>query len=369
MKNTRQDLFKFCRMCILKYFMPLIFLFVACGKSDDSILAGFNKVCQNTVYPIDSILLVDYGIFMPENIAKHNDWLVIKKHDSQNHIDLINIENNNIIKIANKGRAENELLSAASIQLNDGLLTVYDQNLMKKVIYDLDSTILQNVSCMHVHNYSFNKSQDRYIIKPFTLYTYNDISVATGLWNDDSWYRLMNSDGSFSKGVKQIAYKSLELFPQLEKTIFHISSVLAINPSGTKVVCASSMAPALSVSYIDKKELVEYKRSVSGEPKLEMKKSERHSSLRYADDNIRAFCSVWTTEERIYMLYSGKTMDSKVPSYQCNNLLIYDWELNPIRRCVLSNSINSFCIDGNKLYGTSSYPDSIVYIYDLSNSN
>ena len=89
MKNTRQDLFKFCRMRILKYFMPLIFLFVACDKSDDSILAGFNKVCQNIVYPIDSILLVDYGIFMPENIAKHNDWLVIKKHDSQNHIDLI----------------------------------------------------------------------------------------------------------------------------------------------------------------------------------------------------------------------------------------------------------------------------------------
>ena len=46
---------KVLEMRILKYFMPLIFLFVACGKSDDSILAGFNKVCQNTVYPIDSI--------------------------------------------------------------------------------------------------------------------------------------------------------------------------------------------------------------------------------------------------------------------------------------------------------------------------
>lgn len=61
-------------------------------------------------------------------------------------------------------------------------------------------------------------------------------------------------------------------------------------------------------------------------------------------------------------------MDSTTPSYQCAHLLIYNWELEPIMRYELNHSINSFCVEGDTLYGVSSYPESRLYVYQLSNA-
>ena len=343
----------------------LLFIAAACSQKEDTVLADF-KTCEiYSISPIDSIKTDSYGILMPEAIVKHNNYLVLKKHATKNHIDIINMDTNEAIHIAKKGRAKNELINIGSFQYINGYLNVYDPNLRKYIKYNLDSTIVSGNECIHHRQFDFsNVSKDGALI-PSVLYEYHDSFITVGLWETNSWYRIMSIDGIFNDGVERIQFKELESYSALEQSSFHIPSVLTVNHSVNKVVSALCMAPALSVSNIQKGKLIETSRKVYSPPIIEPVRKENMPMLKYDASNKRAFCGIHSTDNYIYALYSGKRLDSSEPSYQCNYLLIYDWKLNPISMYIMDQSINSFWIDGKTLWGASSYPDSRIYIYQL----
>ncbi len=71
--------------------------------------------------------------------------------------------------------------------------------------------------------------------------------------------------------------------------------------------------------------------------------------------------------DKVYLLYSGKPFDNAdSPNYECNHLIVYDWDGIPKRHIVLGESVMSIAVDGDALYGLSSWPDSRILIYDLS---
>lgn len=341
----------------------LLLILGACNSESDPVLNSFDKKSLHFIESVDSIKLDKYGIIMPEYIAKHKDWYIIKKYTNENHVDIINPNTGDVVNVVNRGRAENELMQISSIQYNEGKLNVYDTNLMKLLIYDVDSLIQESLVCHEC--YQFNEQTSEKFIKPFIIYHYNGMFLAVGFWGDNTWYRLMSERGELFDGIEQIQFKALEEMELIERTTFHLSSFISTNRSGDKAVCVMSMAPAISVSNICGNNIREYKRVIFGEPQIHPVRQENMPILRYSGDNKRAFCSVVADDTYIYILYSGKTLDSKEPSYQCRDLLIYDWDLNPIKRLVLSNGINSLFIEGDMLYGTSSYPESRIYVYDL----
>ncbi len=70
--------------------------------------------------------------------------------------------------------------------------------------------------------------------------------------------------------------------------------------------------------------------------------------------------------DNVYLLYSGKPFDNAdAPNYECNHLIIYGWDGTPKRHIVLGESVMSIAVDGNMLYGLSSWPDSRILVYDL----
>lgn len=71
--------------------------------------------------------------------------------------------------------------------------------------------------------------------------------------------------------------------------------------------------------------------------------------------------------DKVYLLYSGKPFDNAdSPNYECNHLIVYDWDGILKRHIVLGESVMSIAVDGDALYGLSSWPDSRILIYDLS---
>lgn len=341
--------------------MPLLLIAAtACTKVQETVLCDFNGVDISYISPVDSVRLDEYGIFMPEFIVKHKDKFVIKKFDKDNLIDILDKNTGEVIKIAKKGRALNEYISIGSLQYDNGNLHVYDVSLQKYNTYNIDSTLMNGNDFLKINQYQFKETLLGYMEKPFKIYRNNNRFITVGLWEDDSWYRLMGIDGQFYGGVERVAFEGLESMTEIEKATLHLSSCISIKPSGDKVVCALCNAPAISVSDILDSELVETKRIVYDSPKVNRVNQKGRPLLQYDGSNSKSFCS-------IYALYSGRKMGSTVPSYECNHFLIYDWELKPIKRYEFKNSINSFYIEDDTLYGVSSYPESRLYIYRLNN--
>ena len=74
-----------------------------------------------------------------------------------------------------------------------------------------------------------------------------------------------------------------------------------------------------------------------------------------------------TTATGLFLLYSGKAIaDRSDPTYECRNLLVYDWNGNPVKRYELKNSISSIFISGDTVYGVTSVPNGAIYAYSLN---
>lgn len=344
----------------------LLVAVAACSKGGDPVLEEFSGRNIHYISPIDSVKLDEYGIFMPEFVVKHRDKFIIKKHDNVNFIDILDLTKGEIIKIAKKGRAFNEYINIGSIQYDKGNLRVYDLSLQKYNIYNLDSTILNGDESLMTHQYQFKQTPLGYIEKPFKIYHNYDKYIAVGLWENDCWYRLMNKDGLLLGGVEKIVFDELETMADIEIATLHLSSCVSIKPSGDKVVCALCNAPAISVSEIREDKLVETKRVVFNSPQVNGVNQKGMPLLQYSGNNLKTFCNLYSTEKHIYALYSGKSMNSTTPSYQCNYLLVYDWDLEPIKLYELDDSINSCYIEEDTLYGVSSYPESRLYVFYLN---
>ena len=68
----------------------------------------------------------------------------------------------------------------------------------------------------------------------------------------------------------------------------------------------------------------------------------------------------------VSLLYSGKLRSQETsPASVCNHLVQYDWDGCPVHAYYLEKGISSLCIEGEVLYGTASYPESRLYVYEL----
>ena len=82
--------------------------------------------------------------------------------------------------------------------------------------------------------------------------------------------------------------------------------------------------------------------------------------------NVRGFFDVASSDDSIYLLYSGRTRETQAElDSECSHLLVYDWDGNPVRRYELEKTINSIYLHEGRIYGTSMHPASRIYVYNL----
>jgi hypothetical protein len=84
------------------------------------------------------------------------------------------------------------------------------------------------------------------------------------------------------------------------------------------------------------------------------------------------FMSVATSEDHIYILYSGKkpasnTRDDRVSAALTNIIYVLDWNGNPLKRYQIDKYLRSIAIDGktNTLYGSSYEENPSLISYKL----
>ncbi len=346
-------------------------LFLCCTSIEkDEVIRSFGDRVEH-LSPSDSVCLSDFGILMPEKIFKYDDWLIIRKYSSKNFIDIINIETREIIPCFAKGRGNGEVLNIGSVYLCSNLLCVYD--IWSSTYYELDvpKTILRKKPVYHriLPLTSLTSTKEGNFSRLFSIYPCDDIFVISGLWNDKIWYRTLDSTGISKSGVPHVNFDNLAGFNNMETGAFHMSSTTCINTECNKVIFALRKAGAFSISEIKENSISEKVRKIYYAPLISTGENEKSPIISYSPDNRQAFCDTYPTKSQLFFLYSGREQSfSKEPPYQCENILVYDWNAAPQKRYLLSKSINSFCIEGSRIYGASSYPDGMIYIYSLDSS-
>ena len=64
------------------------------------------------------------------------------------------------------------------------------------------------------------------------------------------------------------------------------------------------------------------------------------------DENIKAFIGSSVTNDFIYLLFSGKTRIQRNGDY-ANEIWVYDWEGNQIKKFLLDQEVNQIAISPN----------------------
>ena len=334
-------------------------------RSDrEKVLDDFSETVR--IAPTDSLDLEQFDIFVPDKVIPYGDWYIVGLFSGNNIVDIINPSTQETIHCFRRGRGPGEILNTGPIQESDGCLFVFD--ISKQTYYALDvyetvksrRQILKNILNLH------DEDDEKYKNEPlFHTFRHKDLIIATGLFNDGTWIRLVNDNGSVLDGIPLVYFKSTDELSIPQRAAFQLSSFISVRPDDKRGICAMLDCGTFSIFDIDSTCLKERIRKIYYEPKLYPPPGEMISPA-HDRSNVRGFFDVASSDDSIYLLYSGRTREKQAElDSECSHLLVYDWDGNPVRRYELEKTINSIYLHKGRIYGTSMHPESRIYVYNL----
>lgn len=356
---------------LLTGMLSAILLTTACHREDKEPVLAYFGSSPTILSPIDSISLDRYGILMPSGINKYGNWLIITKGLADNIVDLVNIDDGNVIECFRKGRGPGEVLMGSKTQLIGSSLYVYDISQMKYHRLDIDATIEKGEQQSVLEcQFKTNKDDVTTMNRPFIPYKIGSSILSTGIFNSCKWFGVLSDDGAISSGVDYEVYDSMKDLTNQQLAAIHLSSFFSCNPEGKYVVVAMKQCPVISICSFSDRQLSEKVRLVFDDVDVRGGQKKYEPVVVSGNNAKTAFCEVQSDKDRVLLLYSGRKLsDSSTPSYECNYILESDWRGTPKGYYILSRSINSFHLIGRKIYGVSSSPEPMLYVYELSDKN
>lgn len=305
--------------------------------------------------PCDSINLEQFNWHMPTGIIKYEDCFVIKTDMRDYCLSLLDGDNEpmDLIRL---GRGPGEMVQSPRLQFYDNKVICYDFAAKTLVSVDIGKS----------------KKMGKPVLD--TLRTFADLSfwvtkllmadncfVADRVPDDNNWYMSMDMDGGVLSGVPAIDFPVVNEMSRAMKASFSGSSLASVAPDGKKVCWASVASATLSFSKIEDGILTEIKRYSYNPPLL------AKGGHAFSMDSCNGFESLFSNDDYVFALYSGKPMSStESPSWECNHLLVYDWTGFPRKYYYLSHPVKSIWVEGDILYATTTYPEAKILLYNLN---
>ena len=339
--------------------------FVGCsGGEQDAVIAQF-KGNEVPLAPMDSLALSDLGIHVPTDVEHLDSVLIIGSGQAKNVVDLLC--GDKIIHCFNVGRGPGEILMASNFQIVGDRLYQYDIKNMRLWALDIGKTVMtgrQQADIVCEYN---GMSEDiNRLNRPFNVIMLPDGGiVASGIFVNDCWYGILGADGAISSPIPYVMIEGLEDFSNKQLAAVHTSNSLAVSPSGKKVASALLGIRAISMSEYSDGSLKENYRFVGTEPKVAAPGNKNMPALIWSPDSKMGFCDLDCDEECVYALYSGRRRGDEFPASECSWILVMDWVGNPVRAYSLSRTLCAFCLDGDRIFGVSSYPEAKLYVFEI----
>lgn len=303
---------------------------------------------------VDMICIDDYAVFSPNCIVKADDsWLLMSTTKGDYRLMFLNPSTSEHFFAIRKGRGPGEMIQGGSLHKSGDDAVFYDVNNAVCIRINLSETINKREPVIDtIATFTGGPS------KPVYMTSCGESGFVSGnLVDPDVWYSYYDNTGQIISGVSALDFDGMPK-DRDHRVSFLLSSKYAASPDGTRVCVANVVSPSLSFSYMDSGRLEEYRRYEMASPGM--------AGGRLTEDHVSAFMGIDADEKHVYVIYSGhKLKDDVLPTDECKDLVIYDWNGNPVRHYILDRSVNSISVEKDCIYATSTYPEYRVYKFPL----
>ena len=285
-------------------------------------------------YSVDRMSLVRDSVLLLLTANMTNQILFINALDSA--------EMGHMIK---SGRKKGEVMGFFSYGVIEDNLWVYDIVKSKVVTFDFKSLLNQSTRVDTIYDVNKNYYAAQLVDK------YN--MIATGDYDSAYWLSLYNLPlGEVTNQFAPYTTGSEEV-SKTTKTAYE--SILHIKPSRDKCVMSARYSDRIQILSLDNKSSKIILGPENYEPDVIVMEDHLGEDVSARGPQTRyALVTGATTDQFIYLLYSGNNHQGKYRSYG-KYIYKYDWEGNPIERLELPEYTRDFAVTSD---------DRIIYTYD-----
>lgn len=338
------------------FILCIVLLVLSCNKTINNPIQHFEKCPKQRLTHLKMIDLEEFDILKPGLVIRKDDSYMIWDLKNENIFSIVNFNSEEVIKGIKRGNGPGEIISPSSLQLKDGKFFTFDFD--RKKINQIDISSDTTLTLKEVEDINFNT-------RLFVINYQGSHMIATGLF-DDAWFASLKGNGEIISKVDFPTFEETNNIPKMELSMLYISTHIANKPDNKKVVAATQDLGVISfLNYIDGSILEEYKRIKYYGPKFTL---QDRGGIVWSRDGQAGFCDLDCDDEYVYALYSGKTItEHGMLSHHCENLLVYDWDGNPVKHYTLDIPLFSMKFDKEKntVYGIGYNPEGVFVEYQL----
>lgn len=291
--------------------------------------------------------LEDYDIYKPRQFACMDGIFYVSRLDGGYNISIIDSQSKCQVNVLQRGRGPGEVFQGSSLHLSAGRVYFNDSGNAKCLEIRFDRAA-KTVFIDTVARFSSVGARPYYMCKA------GDNFISGNSLNPDCWYALYDNSGKVTSEVEALSFPELKTSNADLSASMMLSSVYGSDHDGTRICVANVLSASLSFAIVKDGKIDEYKRIQYMPPKIQ-----GHG---FSPESHSCFNAVSATNDAVFVLYSGRTINDPVPCDECEYLVRYSWEGTPERLYRLSQSLSAICCSEGQLYGLSSYPSPQLFI-------
>ena len=306
------------------------------------------------------ISLEEFDILKPTRALRmDNSSYMIQDGQQKNIFSLVNLQSKQVAKGGRMGNGPQEFTSIGSFQQVGDDVVVYDisHKRFSKIKVLSDTTLaLQEIRRVDTEK------------RMFITHCIGSDIIASGMFKD-YWLMHLGKENEICSTIDFPYFDEFKDISPILKSVLHCSTLIANAPNQKKVVAATMQHGVITFfDYTENQPLKAYKQLKYYAPNFKKYQIQGQDNIAFSKDNKIGFCSVACDNTYVYALYSGRTFNEYgMLSHHCENLLVYDWEGNPIKRYLLDIPLYSMQYDEKNrvIYGIAYNPEGVLVEYQL----
>jgi len=340
---------------ILYLLLPFLFIVEWGCSSEEGRINALRPEENSQVVDVEVIAPFEkWGIAHPTGITKSKHIFAVTNRTGQNNISLFEIGRNDRADRITRSRSNGQAFYTSALNATDQEISALNFHTGQLFVTPGNENGIAETYSIQLPTDALHliaAKNDRYV-------------VATGLYKKGRYmlYSLQNRKAEYF-----LSYPEHPDFPDLDeyaKSVLYASSVLKIRPDGEAFACSDMRSGILDICRIKEDRLERIKLLTFYFPQVHISgNTPENLKVAYDKSTVHGFLDMAVSNDRIYVLYSGKS--KKKDRYNighCQTLLVFDWTGNQLDTRSLEIPVSHICYDPDEktLYGIGYTPEAAI---------
>ncbi len=331
----------------IKSFLILLLFLGACSKHLTKTAAQGTELSKSQIIQTaDERDYMELGMFNPNGLMLYHDTVLIIRNTSDNsthHFTSINLNNRELIgQHLEAGFKTGQSMDFLSYGIVSSNIWVYDLRKQKIIL----NPLLQSER-------EASESNELSLTSFYYSVQMDSDTTLIGSGNYESDYKLSRLKLTTAEVLDELIPYAKSVSKKLSREDKMANeSFLSLKPSADKCVLAARYADHIEIIDLESRESIIVKGAEGFEADLSFMNGYDGKKLLVRNSKTRfAALSVKTTDNYIYILFSGSTEQASHP-YFGKNIYVYDWNGTAVKHIKLKDYIDDFVVtkDDSRIY-------------------